>query len=95
MNAPAKITSTTAIVSLVFGIVCWFALPFIGAVVAVVCGHTARAEIRRSPPGTIEGEGMATAGLILGYCHLALIAMAILLIFGIFGGMAMFGHWHF
>ena len=95
MNTPAKTTSATAIVSLVFGIICWFALPFIGALVAIVCGHIARGEIRRAPPGTIEGEGLAIAGLILGYCHLALIAMAIILFLGIFGGFAYFGHFHF
>jgi len=95
MNIPARTTSTTAILSLVFGIICWFALPFIGAIVAIVCGHVAHGEIRRAPPDTIEGEGMAVAGLILGYCHLALIALVIMLIFGIFGGLAFFGHWHF
>jgi hypothetical protein len=95
MNIPARITSTTAILSLVFGIICWFALPIIGAIVAIVCGHSARAEIRRAPPGTVEGDGLAAAGLILGYCHLALIAMVILVVFGIFGGLAFFSHWHF
>ncbi len=95
MNIPARITSTTAILSLVFGIICWFALPFIGAIVAIVCGHSARGEIRRALPGTVEGDGMAVAGLILGYCHLALIAMVILVVFGIFGGLAFFSHWHF
>ena len=94
MNTPVHTTSTTAILSLVFGIICWFALPFIGAVVAIICGHIARGEIRQAPPGTIEGEGLAIAGLILGYCHLALIAMFILLVFGVLGGLAFFGHWH-
>ena len=95
MNTTIRTTSTTAILSLVFGIICWFALPFIGAIVAIVCGHIARGEIRRAPPGTIEGEGLAIAGMILGYCHLALIAMFILLVFGVLGGLAFFGHWHF
>lgn len=94
MNIPARTTSTTAIVSLVFGIVCWVVLPFIGAIVAVVCGHVARGEIRQAPPGSVEGDGMAIAGLILGYAHLAVFAMALMLIFGIFGGLAMLGHWH-
>ncbi|HEU4665561.1 MAG TPA: DUF4190 domain-containing protein, partial [Dokdonella sp.] len=71
MNATPSRTSTPAILSLVFGIVCWFALPFIGAVAAVICGHLARAEIRREPPGTVEGDGMAIAGLVLGWVHLA------------------------
>jgi hypothetical protein len=94
MNAPIRTTSTTAIVSLVFGIICWVAIPFIGAIVAVICGHVARSEIRSAPPGSIEGEGMATAGLILGYAHLALFALAMMLIFTFLGGLAFFAHWH-
>jgi hypothetical protein len=94
MNATPRPTSTTAIVSLVCGILCWIALPFVAAVVAVVCGHIARSELRRAPPGAIDGDGMAIAGLILGYLHLGLFAVAILLIFTVLGGLAFFGHWH-
>jgi len=92
MNTTARTTSTTAIVSLVFGIICWIAIPFIGAIVAIICGHVARTEIRNSPPGSIEGDGMAIAGLILGYLHLALIAMFLLLVFTVLGGLAFFTH---
>jgi len=94
MNTPVRTTNTLAIVSLVFGIVCWIAIPFVGAVVAIVCGHAARGEIRRSPPGTFDGDGLAVAGLILGYAHLAFIAAALMLIFGLLGGLAFFAHWH-
>ena len=94
MNVPVRTTSTTAIFSLVFGIICWIAIPFIGAIVAVVCGHIARGEIRRAAPGSIDGDGMAIAGLILGYAHLALFIMAMMLIFGVLGGLAYFGHLH-
>jgi hypothetical protein len=93
MNSMARTTSTTAIVSLVFGIVCWIAMPFIGALVAVICGHVARNEIRRAAPGSIDGEGMAIAGMILGYAHLALIAFLIVVVFGFLGGLAFFAHW--
>jgi len=92
MNVPARTTSTTAIVSLVFGVICWVAIPFIGAIVAIVCGHVARTEIRNAPPGSIDGDGMAVAGLILGYLHLALIAMFLLLVFTVLGGVAFFTH---
>jgi hypothetical protein len=95
MNAPAHSTSTTAIISLVFGVLCWIAIPFIGAIVAIICGHGARAEIRRAPPGSMEGDGMAIAGLVLGYAHLALFALALFLFFTFFGGLAWFAaHWH-
>lgn len=95
MNAVPARTSTMAVVSLVSGIVCWVALPFIGALVAVICGHAARGEIRRAPPGSIEGDGMALAGLVLGWVHLALCALAILAVVLLLGGLAFLGaHWH-
>jgi hypothetical protein len=82
-NAPGQISavpvgvpnSTAAIVSLVCGILCWvMILPVIGAIVAVVAGHMARSEIRAAN-GRVGGAGMAKAGLILGYAHLALLAL--------------------
>jgi len=93
MSTPIR-TSTTAILSLVFGIVCWVALPFVGAIIAIVCGHVARREIREAAPGTIEGERLATAGMILGYVHLALIVLIILAVLELFGGYSALGH-HF
>jgi len=90
MNAPIR-TSGTAIASLIFGLICWVMLPFVGAVVAVICGHIARGEIRRMPPGTIDGDGMAIAGLVLGYVHLAICLLFVLLIGLIIYGV---GGWH-
>jgi hypothetical protein len=66
-----KQTSSLAIVSMVSGIVCWFILPLLGAIVAVITGHMAKREIRDSG-GLLTGDGMATAGLALGYLHLVL-----------------------
>ena len=78
---PAYRTSSLAVVSLVFGILTWIVLPFIGAIVAIVCGHMARSEIRRAPPDAVmEGDGMAVAGLVLGYIHLCLLLAAIMTI---------------
>lgn len=77
---PALRTSSLAVVSLVFGILTWFLLPFIGAIVAIVCGHLARSEIRHAPVGTrVEGDGMAVAGLVLGYIHL-FVALAVVMV---------------
>jgi hypothetical protein len=87
-------TSSLAIVSLIFGILSWCLLPFIGAIVAVVCGHLARSEIRRSTNGPIEGDGMAVAGLVLGYLHLLLCVLLIMIgIAALFFGLAL-THWH-
>jgi hypothetical protein len=65
-------TNTLAIVSLVAGIVSWFAVPVVGGIVAVVAGHLAKSQIRRTGE---RGDGMATAGLILGYLHLAVVVL--------------------
>lgn len=83
-------TSGTAIASLVFGVLSWVFLPFIGAVAAVIFGHVARSEIRRSPAGSVEGDGMALAGLILGWAHLIVVVGLILMAFVFFGGLVWF-----
>ncbi|EQD72016.1 hypothetical protein B1B_04133 [mine drainage metagenome] len=51
MNTIYVRTSGAAIASMVFGILAWVALPLLGAILAVVLGHIARAEIHRAPPG--------------------------------------------
>lgn len=82
MNAllPAhRSTSPMAVVSLVAGIAGWCMLPVIGSIVAIVCGHLARADIRRSPD-RLEGDGMAVAGLVLGYVQLVLGVLLVLLV---------------
>jgi hypothetical protein len=91
MNTVIRRTSSLAVVSMVFGILCWFVLFFVGALVAVVCGHAARAEIRRESPGMVEGDGMALAGLILGWTHLALCAVVIAFVLLFIGGAVFFG----
>jgi hypothetical protein len=93
MNSIIKQTSNMAIVSLVSGILGWTLLPWIGSVVAVITGHMARAEIRRSPD-TMEGDGLAIAGLVLGWTVLALSILTIIFIVVLilfFGGLAAIG----
>ncbi|TAA28182.1 DUF4190 domain-containing protein [Pseudoxanthomonas winnipegensis] len=85
--AVARPTSSLAVVSLVFGILGWSLLPTIGALVAIITGHMARAEIRRSQ-GAMEGDGMAVAGLVLGWLHLVLLVLGIAALFLFFGGLA-------
>jgi thiol:disulfide interchange protein len=85
-------TNSLAIVSLVFGILAWCVLPFIGAIVAIICGHLARGEIRRAAPDSgIEGDGMAVTGMVLGYVQLALSALALLVVVVVLFGLA-FSH---
>ncbi|GGE39658.1 hypothetical protein GCM10007421_12010 [Halopseudomonas oceani] len=61
-------TSSLAIISLVSGIVGLF---IFGSLIAIVCGHIARSQIKNSG-GTQSGDGMALTGLILGYIGIAL-----------------------
>lgn len=87
MNFPARQTNALAVVSLVCGILGWTLLPFLGSLIAIVCGHMARSEIRRSQ-GMQEGDGMAVAGLVMGYLAIGLSLLALAAIILFFGGLA-------
>ena len=65
-----------AIASLVCGL--FFFVYGIPAVLAVVFGHVALSQIKRSD-GAQTGRGMAIAGLVLGYGGIALVAVVIVL----------------
>jgi len=78
-----------AVVSLIMGILGWTALPFIGSVAAIITGHLARAEIRRRPL-ELEGDGMALAGLILGWIIVIGSLLALVVVLLCFGGLAWF-----
>jgi small-conductance mechanosensitive channel len=100
MNASPKQNSSLAVVSLVSGLLGWSILPLLGSIVAIITGHMARAEIRRNPD-TLEGDGLAIAGLVLGWLSIALGILAIIAIFLFFGGivallaaLGIAGHFH-
>jgi len=76
---PVGIRPTTnhlAGISLGFGIGQMF-FWFFGGIVAVVCGHVARSQIRKSGE---QGDGMAIAGLVLGYLGIAIPLLTVALI---------------
>ncbi len=77
MNAVYPRTSPLAVTSLIFGVLAYVFLPFVGALVAVICGHAARSEIRRAPPGALDGDGLALAGLILGWIQIAIAVLVV------------------
>lgn len=64
-------TSTMAIVSLVSGILGLSLLPVVGSIVAVITGPIAKRDIAASG-GAQTGEGLATAGAILGWVGIGL-----------------------
>ncbi len=70
-------TNGMAVASLVCGIVGW--LCGIGAILAIIFGFVAKNQIRNSG-GVQSGDGMATAGIVLGFVGIAVVAL--ILIFG-------------
>ncbi len=71
--APAE-TSGKAIVSLIFGLF-FFCFPF--SIIAIIFGHLSLSEIRKSA-GRLKGDGMAIAGLVLGYAGIAAIPVILI-----------------
>jgi hypothetical protein len=65
-----------AIASLVLGIL-W--IYWLGSILALVFGYLAKGEIRRSPE-RLEGNGLATAGLVLGWVGIGTLTLVILLV---------------
>jgi hypothetical protein len=62
-------TPPVAIWSLILAVLSFTCGWLFTAIPAVICGHIARAKIRKSG-GAPGGKGIATAGLVLGYIAL-------------------------
>lgn len=84
--------NTMALVSLIAGVAGWTFFPTVGAIVAIIMGHMARAEIRRTGE---DGDQLALMGLILGYSHFVMICIVFAVIavmyvgfFAVFLGLA-------
>lgn len=73
--AQAAETSGLAIAALILSILSFVGLGPLGSIPGIICGHMAKAEIRRNP--NVGGDGLATAGLIIGYLGLALMLIFI------------------
>lgn len=92
-NGTPAPNSTLSLTSLIMGILGWFVIPIVGAIIAVITGHMAKNEIRQSN-GALGGDGMATAGLVLGYANLALglcVCLALILFPALLAGLWSFG----
>ena len=75
-NADLLPTSTLAIVSLVSGVLGFTFVPVIGTIVALITGYMARRETR-SIPARVSDDGLATAGIIMGWIQVALIVVGV------------------
>jgi magnesium-transporting ATPase (P-type) len=76
-NLPQQISytvlpsSTLATISLIAGILGFTMLPVLGSIIAIWTGYEARKETRSVPPRA-SGDGLATAGIVMGWIQLAL-----------------------
>jgi hypothetical protein len=74
----AKDTDGYAIASILTAV---FGIP----IAPIILGHIARNRIRESN-GMLEGDGLAIAGLVIGYLTLALIAIVIIVLVAVAAG---------
>ena len=99
LPAYAPRTSGMAIASMVLGITgiialtCCCGTGFIPSVLAVVFGHVAQYQIRRSA-GRLEGTSMAIAGLVCGYIGLVMNLAAMVVAMLCFAASAISEHHH-
>jgi hypothetical protein len=76
MNYNVLPSSTLAIISLVAGILGFTVMPIIASIVAIWAGYAARGETRSIPPKA-SGDGMATAGIVMGWIQIGLAVVGI------------------
>ena len=68
---PGTKTNTMALVALIAGILGLTLFPFLGSIAAVITGNMGRKEIAASA-GAETGDGMAMAGVIMGWIGIGL-----------------------
>lgn len=78
--APSLRTSGLAVASLVSGIVGLSMVPLLGSILALILGYMARREIR-DRPNELTGDGLALAGIVLGWISVGLAVLGFL-VFG-------------
>src|SRR5687767_14061694 len=76
LNEVTLPSSTLAIVSLVSALLGFTFLPVVGGIVAIITGYMARNETRSIPPKA-SGDGLATAGIILGWVQIGLLIVGV------------------
>ncbi len=69
-----------AIASLILGILSLVCCGLLSGIPAVICGHMAVAQIKKSG-GALGGNGLAVAGLVMGY-----IGIVVTILFLVLGG---------
>jgi hypothetical protein len=75
--APGVPTSGLAIASLLLGIGGLTILPLLAGILAIIFGYMARKDIRLRP-GLVSGDGLAVAGIVLGWISVGLAVLGLL-----------------
>lgn len=78
VHASAGETSGKAVASLVLGVGGFLVFPVVLSILAIVFGRSAKRDIAARPG--LGGEGMATAGIVLGWVGVALTVVGILVL---------------
>jgi hypothetical protein len=76
INTDILPSSTLAIVSLISAILGFTFVPVLGTIGALITGYMARNETRSIPPRA-SGDGLATAGIIMGWIQVGLVVIGI------------------
>ncbi len=87
-KSTAQKTTSSAIASLVLGILSFFIGPLVG-IPAIICGHIARGAVKKNP-SELKGRGLAMAGLVMGYYTTVMFLLFISLIISVLFAIRMY-----
>jgi hypothetical protein len=76
MTAAQKQVAGIAVASLVLGILGLIMIGPLGSIPAVICGHMGISRIRKNPEA-LSGDGMAIAGLVMGYMQIGFMVLIV------------------
>lgn len=72
-------TDGLAVASLALSIASFFFLPLIGAILGIIFGQMSKSKIAQSK-GTLGGEQLAQAGVIIGWVHIGLVIFVTIIV---------------
>lgn len=71
-------TSGKATASLICGILAYLILPFLAAIPAIILGHLALSDIKKTA-GRLKGNGLAIAGMVMGYAQVVFLPVILII----------------
>lgn len=78
-NQELNILAVISLIIALLGLLTSWFLPLVAQIISIICGHTARLQIRESN-GSQKGDGFALAGLIISYVEISVALLIITLI---------------